>query len=278
MSQQNPYLAPQAALSGGGVPMANSALPREMLVVADGMKFVLWGIIITVVGGIIAAVMAASAIGAGFDQGANRAMQPGADNFEAAFAAGAGAAGGGLRTTIIVGTVIGLIANLVSLFGMFKCTQIPEQSRAKQMAQYAFYGSIAVLIITLINNVMGFSNANTSRLMQIINILSAIISIATLFFFISFLKRTSAYLGDALAIERSGKLMNLVLVAGGCYILGILIALVLAAGNANAQGMAGGGMFAAILMLVALVAAIWGFFVYLGTLTRIRNVIEAGTR
>ncbi len=115
-----------------------------------------------------------------------------------------------------------------------------------------------MLLINLLNNVMGFSNANTSRLMQVINILSAIISIATLFFFISFLKKTSAYLGDALAIERSGKLMTLVLVvAGGCYIVGVLIAIVLATGNANAQGMAGGGMFAAILMLVAAVAAIW---------------------
>ncbi len=277
MSQQNPYLAPQSPLSGGGVPMANSALPREMLVVADGMKFVLWGIIIGVIGAIVAAVMAASAIGAGFDQGA-RGVRPGDPNFDAAFMAGANAAGSGLRMTVIVATVIGLIANLVSLFGMFKCTQIPLQSGAKQVAQYAFYGSIAVLLINLLNNVMGFSNANTSRLMQVINILSAIISIATLFFFISFLKKTSAYLGDALAIERSGKLMTLVLVAGGCYIVGVLIAIVLATGNANAQGMAGGGMFAAILMLVAAVAAIWGFFVYLGTLTRIKNVIEAGTR
>ncbi len=29
MSQQNPYLAPQSPLSGGGVPMANSALPAR---------------------------------------------------------------------------------------------------------------------------------------------------------------------------------------------------------------------------------------------------------
>jgi len=278
MSQPNPYIAPQASLSGGGVPMANVSLPREMLVVADGMKFVLWGIIITIIGVVVAMVMAASALGAGFDQGANRAMQPGAVNFDDAMLQGANAAGSGLRTTVIVATVIGLVANLVSLLGMYKCTQIPLESGAKQTAQLAFYGSIAVLIVTLINNVMGFSNAGNSRPMQVINIVSTIVSIATLFLFISFLKKTSAYLGDALAIERSGKLMMLVLIAGGSYLLIVLIGLFLAAGNANAQGAAGGGMFAVILMLVALVCAIWGFFVYLGTLTRIRNVIEAGTR
>lgn len=49
MSQQNPYIAPQAALSGGGIPMANSSLPREMLVVADGMKFIIWGLIVALV-------------------------------------------------------------------------------------------------------------------------------------------------------------------------------------------------------------------------------------
>lgn len=277
MQPNNPYIAPQAALSGGGVPMANASLPREMLVVADGMKFVLWGIIITIIGIVVAMVMTASAFGAGLDGGANQAVQPGA-NFEEAVAQAINAGEGRLRTMLIVTTVIGLVANLVNLLGVFKCSQIPQETGAKQTAQLAFYGSIALLVVTLINNVMGFSNANTSRPMQIMNIFSAIVWIATLFLFISFLKKTSAYLGDALAIERSGKLMKLTMIAGGSYLVMIVIGLFLAMGNANAQGAAGGGMLALILALVALVCAIWAFFVYLGTLTRVKNVIEAGTR
>lgn len=274
MSQQNPYLAPQSPLSGGGVPMANSALPREMLVVADGMKFILWGIIITVIGVIVTMVMGASAVGAAMDQGANRINQ---NNIDEVLAGGADNALSGLRTSIIVGTVIGFIANLVSLLGMYKCSQIPEQSGAKQLGQYAFYGSAAMLAIGLITNFMTFKSGPSTTL-NVINLVSAIVGLITLFLFLSYLKKTSAYLGDALAIERSGKLMTLAMIVGGCYLIMALIGLVMAGGNVNAQGGLGGGMLVMILGLVVLVCGIWAFFVYLGTLGRIRTVIEAGTR
>jgi len=258
MSQQNPYLAPQAALSGGGVPMANSALPREMLVVADGMKFILWGIILILITVVVAMVMGASTAGAGAQRGAAAAVE-------------------GAKSTEMVVNVLSILAQMLTLFGMFKCTQIPVSTGAKGMAQLAFYGNIVIIGMTLLVKFVPWTLTETTfKVLMILGVVQIILSLVTFFAFLSFLKKTSSYLGDALCIERSSKLFTLTLVGGACYLIIAVFGLAVLFGGF--QPGAGMGMLALILGLTALVCAIWGFFVYLGTVTRIRNVIEAGTR
>jgi uncharacterized protein YneF (UPF0154 family) len=270
MSQPNPYLAPQAALSGGGVPMANASLPRELLVVSDGLKFVLWSIIIMVVAIVVGLVLGSMAA-AKIIQAA--AAQQGNLTPEEAVAI--------MMQPILVTAGIMFLADLVRIFGLFKCSQIPVESGAKAPAQLALYSAIAVLLIGIINNVLAYRSAdvaNPSGLVKVIGLIGMALWLTTLFSFLTFLKKTAAYLGDALSIERANKLFTLSAIVGVCVAISQVMTLIGSNAQVGMQAAAGGGMLMVILGLVMLVCGIWAFFVYLGTLTRMRSVIENGVR
>ena len=249
MSQQNPYTAPQSNLYGGGVPMANVSLPREMLVVADGMKFILWGLVVFLFSILLAFVLVRS--------GPDGAQPEG---------------------PMVMGlNVLGIVGQVLTLIGMFKCTHIPVETGAKSMAQLAFYGNIVVIALSLIIKFVPWTVTETTiKLLFVLAIGSLILNLVAYFAFLSFLKKTSTYLGDALSVERSSRLMTLVIVFGVSTVGIMLITLsALFGGQAPGSGMA---MLIMVLGLVALVTGIWALIVYVGTVTRIRSVIEAGVR
>jgi hypothetical protein len=65
---------------------------------------------------------------------------------------------------------------------------------------------------------------------------------------------------------------------GVCVGISQLLTMIGSNAQVGMQAAAGGGMLLMILGLIMIVCGIWAFFVYLGTLTRIKGVIEAGTR
>lgn len=173
--------------------------------------------------------------------------------------------------------VLGIVGQCLTLFGMFKCTQIPAETGAKGMAQLAFYGNIAIIAMSLIVNFVPWSpTETTAKLLLVLGLGVIILYLVSFFAFLSFLKKTSSYLGDALCVERSSRLMTLVIVGGASYLIIALVGIAVLFGGL--QPGSGVGILLLVLMLTALVCAIWGLIVYVSTVTRICSVIEAGTR
>jgi hypothetical protein len=263
MSQPNPYLAPQAALSGGTVPMANVSLPREMLVVAAGFKLILWGLVLTFVG--IASYFLMQYLSNRQLQGM-RGQEPDIEQVISI----------ALRPLYVMGGIL-TIAQLISLFGFFKCTQIPGETQAKGAAQLAFVASLIAMVLSFANYYSQYQAVKNLKFevqsASVLTLVGSILSFVALFAFITFLKKTSIYIGDALSIDRSKDLMKRCIVLFVLVLLGILSSFFLGALKVDFAIL---GILILSYVAFILVASIWTFIVYVRTLTRMRTVIHAG--
>lgn len=265
MSQQNPYLPPQASLTAADkVPMASVSLPREMLVVASGMRLILWAIVVMFFAWVAWYVV---------NRMSNNAIQQMGQNPDLEQIVSLA-----LRPLYVLGGLT-LLSHILNLLGLFKCTQIPEVSGAKGLALIAFLSTAVALACSLGNYFLQYQALKTLELpgsiVMYLGAISGILGIVSLLSFLLFLKKTSLYLGDALAIERSKDLIKR-------YIALVVIMLVSAgfffyASKSN-MPIESFGLVLLCLAVLFLVMALWTFIIYLRTLNRIRVVVEAGVR
>lgn len=235
--------------------------------VSTGFKLVYYGLVLIVLAIIVGVVGAAVIVGGAVAGGAGQAGGQ---------AAGQAAAGGMVGLALVVGGMA-IVGGIVGLVGRFHCMAIPDEAgSAKPMIVTSVVLEVIALLSSIVNTADNAGgNFIPAQVKMVTGGLGTIFSIVAAILFLLFIRSAAEFVRRPRLADTAMSVLWLWVGAVGCYIAGIVVAIVGVAAGAAAGNQGGGGAAAAgggaciggLLMLAALVIGLVALVKYARLLT-----------